>query len=47
MDPDDDLPPALGEAFRDAFHDMFANQNEAAQHAAPAASKELPDECQD
>jgi hypothetical protein len=33
---DDELPPWLGTAFQDAFHDIFANQHHAEQHAAPA-----------
>lgn len=26
---DDELPPWLGERFRDAFHEMFRNQHDA------------------
>lgn len=33
---DDELPPWLGAAFQEAFHDIFANQHHAEQHAAPA-----------
>jgi hypothetical protein len=36
MDADDELPPWLGESFRDAFHAIFHNQHQAEQHAAPA-----------
>ncbi len=37
---DDELPPYLGERLRDAFHDMFRAQHEAAVDDAPRITEE-------
>lgn len=39
---DDELPPWLGEHFRESFYEIFANQHHAEQHAAPAEEERTP-----